>query len=574
MELWVDVVNQALVFGALAISLNLVMGYLGYLSLAHAAFFGIGAYTMAVLTRTHEWPFVPATTVAVLASAVAGLVVALASLRMSGEYVVLMTLAVLSIGNQVARSWVDVTGGATGLFPIEPASLFGLSPQSVVAWVPVLSVVTAVILAVVWRLGESPYGRVLKAIRDDPRATSALGKRVVRFQFQVFAISAAMAGLVGALWGSYLEFVSPTSFGLDAAMIVAAIVVLGGTANPVGSVIAAAALISLPDILAKLDIGGDNAAPIRNVAYGVALILLVRYRPAGLLRESRHVGRLVGGAPPLPEAVATGGDSVVSTPAGAGRRLGGRALSKRFGAIAALDDVDIELPEGQITALIGPNGAGKSTLFNVLTGDLRPDGGTVTLGELDLTGQPSYRTARAGVGRTFQDVRLFQTMSVFDNVVVAVPDQPGERLGPLFLAPARVRGGEDAARRIAAECLSFVRLDHLADRPVNDLAFGDQKLVALARLLAMGSTVMLLDEPSAGTDPGRVSMMLDVVRTLAGSGRTVCLVEHNLDVIRRLEGRAYFLDEGRIVAVDTVDHLMASPALVESYFGGPARERA
>ena len=219
MDIWIDLLNRALVFSVLAVSLNLVMGYLGYLSLAHAAFFGVGAYTFGILVLKHDWDFAPATIAAILATAATGLLVALAALRMSGDYVVLMTLAFLSITNQLARSWVDVTGGATGLFPIQTPSILGFTPGSVQAWVLVFVALLLVNLAVVWRLGESPFGRVLKSVRSDPRATEALGKNVVRFQFTVFAISAGLAGLAGALWGSHLQIVSPSSFGFDTAIL-------------------------------------------------------------------------------------------------------------------------------------------------------------------------------------------------------------------------------------------------------------------------------------------------------------------------------------------------------------------
>ena len=210
-------------------------------------------------------------------------------------------------------------------------------------------------------------------------------------------------------------------------------------------------------------------------------------------------------------------------------------------------------------------------MFNILTGDTRPELGTVHLAGRDITGMRPHRTARLGVGRTFQDVRLFAAMSVLDNVAVAVPRQSGESVWRLLSAPRRVKADERKAKETATRCLRLVGLERMLDEPVSSLAFGDQKLVALARLLAMGSDVMLLDEPSAGADPQRVQHMLDVMDDIAGAGHAVCIVEHNLDVIRRLNGKAYFLESGRIVAVGTVETLMNQPELVQSYFGGTKR---
>jgi branched-chain amino acid transport system permease protein len=220
-----------------------------------------------------------------------------------------------------------------------------------------------------------------------------------------------------------------------------------------------------------------------------------------------------------------------------------------------------------VTALVGPNGAGKTTVFNLLTGFLPTESGSVTLDSRDVTGVAPWRAVRAGLARSFQDVRLFERMTVLDNVIVAIPDQPGERLGPLFFAPGRVARIERANREKALRYLAFVGLADRAHEVAGALSFGEQKLVALARLLATEAEVLLLDEPASGVDPQWVARILDLIRQCAQAGRTVCLVEHNLEAVTAVADHAYFMEAGRIIADGRPDALMAEPRLADIYFG-------
>jgi branched-chain amino acid transport system permease protein len=248
-----------------------------------------------------------------------------------------------------------------------------------------------------------------------------------------------------------------------------------------------------------------------------------------------------------------------------------RGLGKHFGGIRAAEDLSLALPRGQVTALVGPNGAGKTTVFNLLTGFLPPETGTVSLGERDVTGLAPWRAVRAGLARSFQDVRLFERMTVLDNVLVAIPGQPGERLGPLFLAPGRVRRAEHANRARALRYLAFVGLADRAFDVAGALSFGEQKLVALARLLATEADVLLLDEPASGVDPQWVGRILELIRQCARAGLTVCLVEHNLEAVTAVADHAYFMEAGRIIAEGRPEALMADTRLAEIYFGTARR---
>jgi branched-chain amino acid transport system permease protein len=566
-SIWIDVLDRALMFAMLAVGANLVLGIAGQMSLAMAAFFGIGAYTAAISASDHGWGFAASTLLAVAASAAIGAVLALPVLRVRGEYVVLLTLAFLSVVNQMESSWIDLTGGATGKFPIPGPSIFGWKPRTPAQYVPLLLAMFAIVLVVAVAVARSPYGRVLKGIREDPVAMQALGAHVFRYQVSVFALSGAIAGLVGSLWAHYFAFITPGAFDLTQTIFIAAIVVLGGMGNVWGSVVAALVLVSLPQMLKSLHLSANKGALWQQVVYGALLVAFMIFRPQGLLPErvSPRRSELWGGDDHGP----TGGPAALR-PTVDGTHpvlLSAEHLSKSFGGVRALDDVSIDLRAGRITALIGPNGAGKTTLFNVLTGDLRADKGRVVCRGRDITGKRSDQIVRIGVARSFQDVRVFSAMNAVDNVAAGMRDQPGLSLSSVLFHPLAIRRGRRTTTRQAHELLDEVGMTARRDVAAGELGYGEQKLVALARLLAADPDVVLLDEPSSGTDAKWVTRVLEIIRRLADDGKAVCIVEHNLDLIRQLDGFAYFLDEGRIVAQGSVEDLMRRSELLETYLG-------
>jgi len=242
-------------------------------------------------------------------------------------------------------------------------------------------------------------------------------------------------------------------------------------------------------------------------------------------------------------------------------------LTKRFGGITAAYDLSMQLNKGTITALVGPNGAGKTTVYNLLTGAIRPDSGKVLLKGEDITAMRPDQVALRGMVRSFQDVRVFNRLSVLQNVMLAVPDQPGERVLQLFGRWVHSTRVERQVRERAMQWLDFVGMSALAPFPAGALAFGQQKLVALARVLATESDVVLLDEPSSGIDEQWVDVMLGLIEKLRPQGRTVCIVEHNLHVVGRLADHVYFMELGRITAEGSFEDLTSEQRLAEAYFG-------
>ena len=590
MEIWFNYLAQILVFAILAVSLNLLLGYAGQVSVAHAAFAAVGGYGMGYLVQEQKWSYLPAVVAGVVFAFVAGMIVALPALKLSVEYLILLTLAVSSVIIGVFVAFKQL-GGTYGLIKISNKTLFGLHLDRKVDWILPIGIGLVAVFAVCWRIGESPYGRVLKGIREDPLATQALGKNVFAYKVSVFGITSAMAGFAGALYSGVLGLATPGLYGFNFSLTIFAVVIFGGMANLWGSVYGAVIIVLLDPFLQRvIKLKADKAFVIQLIIYGVALTVLMRVRPQGLFPEGSSLWRRLrhGKAEgtrvemtaenwvPDTHVTIREGDHQPTHGEQGDREsrwqaapvvLQARGISKSFGGIVAADNLDIDLRKGTITALVGPNGAGKTTVFNLLTGFIRPDQGSVRLNGNELVGRTPDAVARLGLVRSFQDVRLIQRVSCVTNVMLAVQRQPGEHLVPLFTPGSTSSKGEAATREQAMGWLTFVGMADFADVPAGALSYGQSKLLSLARVLATEAEVLLLDEPASGIDTKWVDTMLDLIEAVREQGRTVCIVEHNLHVVGRLADHTYFMELGRITAQGTIDELTGSERLAEAYFG-------
>ncbi|MGE0725917.1 MAG: ATP-binding cassette domain-containing protein [Alphaproteobacteria bacterium] len=562
MDYLLHILVMVALYAILAGSFNLLIGFSGLFAFSHAAFFGVGAYTTAILTTQYgimfPWPLL----IGVAITALVGLAIGLPALRVGAEYLVIITLALQIIAVAVMLNWTSLTGGTQGIGNI-PRIHFGEAALDTAAeFLPVAIAGAAISIWAAWRLGASPFGRALRAMRENEAAAQAIGKNVVAMKLIVFAVSAGIASIAGALYAHYIAFVSAVSFTIETTIYVLAMVILGGTGNLAGSVLGAAILVILPELLKFVDLPPDIADKLRQVMYGLILILMLRLRPQGLLPEHEE-GRIripaglgMGGLGDLAPAVAADGVATVE----------GRGLMKSFGGIVAVREFDIDLKRGRIIGLIGPNGAGKTTAFNLITGFLRPNAGTVRFRDATVSGLPPHRIVRAGMARSFQDLKLFRKMTVLDNVTVALPRQSGDGLVHVYFLPWVVRREERENLDRAMAVLRFVGLHEKAGELAENLSYAEEKLLVIARLLATGAEVLLFDEPLSGLDPSTMEGIFPIVRRLAEQGKTICIIEHNLDVIRGLCDWAVFLDEGRKIAEGTPETLIADPVLAERYF--------
>lgn len=566
-----EYVAEILVFAVFAMSLNLLLGYAGQVSVAHAAFGAFGGYAFATIVLKAEGPPWVAVLGAIVVAAVAGVLVGLPALRLNEEYLILLTLAVQTIVVTFVSASPDY-GGPYGI-PLANLDFFGISLSQPVSFVPGFIVIALIVGVLCWRIGESPFGRVLKGIREDELLTRSLGKHIYASKLIIFTVAAGFAGLAGSMLVILSSVATPSLFSFDQSVAILAMVVIGGRANLFGAVLGSALLVVLTPLLkAVLGLPPQQASYARMIVFGLVLLIVVWVRPQGIVPERSGKTRVAGGKRTAPQAaadglvVATGGaKSVLPNEGDELVRIEG--LSKSFGGIRAASDLNFALKRHQITALIGPNGAGKSTVFNLLTGQIRPDAGRVFLGEEDITGRSPDAIARKGMVRSFQHVRLIGRLSALQNVMLAIPGQEGERFGRLWVPGRRVRTGELAAREEASKWLNFVGLGDLAEVAASQLSFGDQKLLSLARTLATGADVLLLDEPASGIEGAWVDRMLELIQRACDEGRTVCIVEHNLDLVRRIADHVIFLELGEITAEGSYDELISNPRLVEAYFG-------
>jgi branched-chain amino acid transport system permease protein len=593
MDYWIDVINQAMIFAIFAVSLNLLLGYAGQVSIAHAAFGAVGGYAAGYLSSRYGTPFLVAALVGVSAAFVLGVLVSLPALRLASEFMILLTLAVQTIVLVLITS-IDAFGGLYGLVDIETPAILGrelLRPGDY--FVPLL-VLTVMVVGFCWWIGESPFGRVLRGIREDQLATQSLGKNVLAYKVWVFGISSGIAGLAGVLLGFYGGVIAPGLYGFDQSMAIIVIVIIGGSGNLWGAVLGAFLVTGFEPFFDRVVQMDAEQAPLAQlVAYGVVLVLALRFRPQGLLPEGvsvlgpvrRMIGRVgpvgrgIGAAPPggtdaARAAVPARVSSDATPPVAGDARQSASApplrvegVSKSFGGIHAVNDLSFDLQQGQITGLIGPNGAGKTTVFNLLTGAVKPDAGRVLLDGEAITGWSMDEVARRGMTRSFQDVRIYPRLSVLDNVLLAVPDQHGEHIGELLMTPWRLPRDRVRARAAAFEELAFVGLADKATEVAGTLSFGEQKLLALARMLAMRSRVLLLDEPASGVDGRWVEQLVELIKRLRANGLTICIVEHNLEVVEQLSDHVYFMENGAITAGGTMQELTAQERLLEAYFG-------
>jgi branched-chain amino acid transport system permease protein len=593
MELWFNYIDQILLYATLGLSLNLLLGYAGQVSVAHAAFAAIGGYTMGYLAFNYNWNFLAGTLLGMAFAFLAGTLVALPALKLSVEYLILLTLAVSSVIIGVFTTFPEL-GGTYGLIGLPTPDLFGWSLQNPRDWLIPSLVGMLLVYAFCHRLGESAFGRVLKGIREDPLATQALGKNVFAYKVGTFGITSALAGFAGALLAAWFQLATPSVFGFSFSLTVFAIVIFGGMANLTGTVLGATVVVLMDPLLRRaIKLEASTASLVQLVIYGLALVVLMRLRPQGALPEGFSIWRRITKGKPKETRIEMLDDwepssSVAVHQPGAGLSdedeaarervrervwydapiiLETEGVSKRFGGIVAADDLAIQLRKGTITALVGPNGAGKTTVFNLLTGFIRPDGGSVRLNGVELVGQNPDKVARMGLVRSFQDVRLMHRLTCLQNVMLAVQEQAGENLGKLLFGGRAARRSEAETREKAMDWLGFVGMADFANIPAGALSYGQSKLLSLSRVLATEASVLLLDEPASGIDTKWVDTVLDLVETVREQGRTVCIVEHNLHVVSRLADHTYFMELGRITAQGTIDELSNSPRLAEAYFG-------
>ncbi|WGY01651.1 ATP-binding cassette domain-containing protein [Nocardioides sp. QY071] len=571
------------IFIILGISFNLLLGYGGLLSVSHGGFFGVGAYATAILVKDHQLEFLPAVLVGAVLAGILSLSVGYAAGRLSDEFLFIVTIAVQVALVELFNN-LELTGRSAGIVGIPRPTVFGYQLETNTEVMMMSWVFLVIVTAVCWRLVHSPYGRLLKALREDVPAARSLGKRALWTKVTVFAFSSAVAGVAGGLYAMHTLYISPAEFTLDRTVEILSITIIGGVAAYWGPFVGAFTVLALPEALSFADIPDSVAGPVNGMIYTLVVLLILIFRPRGLLgrdpvreaqrNEERRLRKAAGSrrvppdagsttAPDVPERV--GGDETHAEP----KTLRAEGIGISFGGLRAVDEVTLAVRPGQITALVGPNGAGKTTVFNLLSGALRSDSGKTFYGDQDISSLSIERRAQLGVVRSFQEVRLFEGMTVQDNIHVAVTGMRHETIVAQFL-PRSWRGRDHADADRVEVMLRNLGLYEKRYSLARDLSYAEQKMLMMGRLLATGASCYLLDEPMSGLDQSARTQLSDLLSQIVADGTTsICIVEHSMQVVREVASWVLFLDRGRLLTEGPPETVMNDPELTAIYFGRP-----
>jgi ABC-type branched-subunit amino acid transport system ATPase component/ABC-type branched-subunit amino acid transport system permease subunit len=574
---------QAALFVVAASSIVLLTGWVGQISLAQAAFVGIGAFGSALVIRATGLPFPANLVVAALIAGAGAAGLGIVALRVRGLYLAVATLifAYMADSYLFVAPWFAGQGGVTSV-DVKPigtpgtAPYFDLSERRTFYFVA-LAVAAGVLFGLA-NLRDSKTGRAFFAIRGSETAAASLGIDVRRYKLLAFALAGAIAGLAGNLLLVSQGSAVSAQFGISVSLLYLAIAVVGGLQSLEGLVVSAVIFAALNELFYRVT---ELAGYLEVVSAGLLAVVLLLY-PGGLAQLPGAVRRLLRREPDAPEETAAVREAVdvarldvVTRAARAAVPEGVPVLEARdvrveFDGLVAVDRASLRLDEGQIVGLIGPNGAGKTTLFNAISGLVRPTSGTVHLFGDDVTSLEVHERARLGLGRTFQAIQLFPQLSVYENLLVATH---GGNASGLFAHVALTRRGlrqeaaaEDAVRRVVAA----MGLEPVADRAVGGLPFGVLRQVEIARTVVTGAPVVMLDEPASGLDNAetdRLSALLYGLRDRLGL--TLLLIEHDVRMVTEVSDHMYVLVYGKIVASGTPDEIRRDPVVTAAYLGEP-----
>jgi branched-chain amino acid transport system permease protein len=563
---WITLANYAGIAGIVALGLVVLTGYGGMTSFGQATFMGCGAYISALLTTGagfSPWLSLP---IALLGSGIAALALGAVTLRLSGHYLALGTIAwAVSLYYLVGN--LDLLGRNDGISGIPPLRLGSLALTGSREYFLVVWIAVALVVLLTLNLLDSRVGRAIRALRGGAAAAASFGVDLPRTRILAFVYAAVLAGLAGWLYAHMQRSVNPTPFGLNASIQYLLMAVVGGAGSVWGALLGAGLVTVVNDQLQSLlpRLLGQQGN-YEAIVFGVLLVLVLQTAPDGLWPRLRRLFGLVArrrrvsqDAAPLPAR---------TLPRSGAPVLSATGLRKTFGGLVAVNDVALHLDAGEIVGLIGPNGAGKSTTFNLLTGVARPSGGKVQFLGRDISGLAPPRIAQLGIARSFQHVKLVPGMSVIENVAL------GAHLrGSAGAASALLRLDRAEEARLFADAqrqIIRVGLAAHADQRADSLALGQQRVVEIARALCLDPILLLLDEPAAGLRHAEKAELAALLRRLRDDGMTVLLVEHDMDFVMNLTDRLIVMEFGSKLAEGSAAAIRTDPAVIEAYLGSVA----
>ncbi|MBU3576979.1 ATP-binding cassette domain-containing protein [Polynucleobacter sp. UK-Kesae-W10] len=614
---YIHLAETILIYTILLFGLDIVVGYVGQVSLGHAALFGIGSYTAGILFFHFGWPIWATIPASIIVTSIFGGILALPALKVIGPYLAMVTLAFGTIAQILINEMTWLTEGPLGIKLTRP-ELMGV-PMTKAEYFWLVSAFGILALIVIDRFVKSQMGRAFEALRDSPVACDCMGVSVYRFKVIAFVISAGFAGLAGCLYAYSEQYISPNTYNNELAVLFLLGIIMGGRKSRLGAVIGAAIIVLLPKLLDDINlfrivasiiaivvvVGATMALskkvttprrvaiPIAGVVglaafsfwlnsisdwrlsiFGFMILLVVYYLQNGIVGFAKSFYQsIVGKAKTVRGGDAEAVDDSISFISAVGSKDAGSELLKvdsvlmQFGGLKALNNVDLSIKRGTIHGLIGPNGSGKSTMMNVLTGIYVPTAGNVLYAGQSVVGKTSSDIALSGIARTFQNVQLFGEMTAIQNILVGLHHTFKSNILEIALHLPRYKREEAEAHARAMALLKFVGLDDLANEEARNLPYGKQRLLEIARALALDPELLLLDEPAAGLTAPDIKELLRIIRKIRDNGITFILIEHHMDVVMSVCDTVSVLDFGQKIAEGKPAEVQANEKVIHAYLG-------
>ncbi|MUG70693.1 MULTISPECIES: ABC transporter permease subunit [Paenibacillus] len=561
-------VIKTTVFCLATLGLTVGMGYGGQISLAQAAFFGLGAYSLASATVLFGLPYWVGVLLALLVPVVSGLLLGAISLRVVTHYLALVTIGFQIIVQLVMHNWKIVFGGADGVGGIPRP--FGIDDLKAYYWVCLT--VLLVCMLFVYRMRRSRLGRALFALREDELAASAIGIDLYRTKMMAFSVCSALGGVGGLLYASAYQYISPDVFSFEQSVTFFAMLITGGADSIIGTLVGTVLLTWLPEWLRSFK---DYYLAI----YGGLIIAVLIFVPNGIwgivsslylmVMKKKGSGNAASGTIKFVEGKRLSYLERQDAPAIKSRQpviFEVNGLKKHFGGVKAVDGVDFHIRKGDIHVLIGPNGSGKTTVINVLSGLYAATEGTVSYRGNPIANLRPHLIVKQGIARTFQNIRLFPELTVIENVMIGQHIRTKSNLGSIFFNIRSFRDEEKKIRERAEEALAFVGFENYAEK-VKNLAYGQQRLVEIARALATEPELLLLDEPAAGMNPEETQELVKLLKRMNELGITMLLIEHDMNLVTQVADSITVLNFGKKISEGSLEQVLDDAEVIKAYLG-------